>query len=308
MRSAALRHRRRLITIVIGILLVVVLWPQADTLWRSLSSLSQASLPLVAVALIMTSMTYVLSGEIYYLLLRHPVPLGSVMLVQAATALTSRVAPIGVGTMGLNALFLRRQKHKLSEALAVVAANNGLGIIGHGILLAIIATSGELPPDYQITLSWTLVYWIMLVSSVAVIILSLSDRLRHRITDALTSLRKAISSYHRQPGLLLQALATSMALSVVYTLALVACGKALGIELAFDQYFLIYSFSLLTGIVTPTPGGLVGVEAGLVGGFVAYGVSADNALAVALLYRLLTYWLPLVPGFVAFRIVQHKYF
>lgn len=51
---------------------------------------------------------------------------------------------------------------------------------------------------------------------------------------------------------------------------------------------------------------MIGAEAGLVAGFVAYGIPADRALAIALLYRFLTYWLPLLPGFVAFVIVQRR--
>ena len=96
-------------------------------------------------------------------------------------------------------------------------------------------------------------------------------------------------------------------LSLVYVLALAASAEALGAALAFNQLFMVYTFSILVGVATPTPGGIVGVEAGLAGGFIAYGVPADTALAIALLYRLITYWLPLIPGFIAFRIVQHRY-
>jgi len=44
-----------------------------------------------------------------------------------------------------------------------------------------------------------------------------------------------------------------------------------------------------------------------VAGLVAYGVAAPSALAVALLYRLLTYWLPLGPGLLVFLFTRRWY-
>jgi uncharacterized protein (TIRG00374 family) len=305
---AVLHHRRRLITLVVLALLAYVLLPQADAIWRSLDIMRQATPLFVLVAVLMTALTYALSAEIYHMLLKHPVPLREVSLVQIATALTSRVAPIGIGTMGLNAYFLRKRRHKLSEALAVVATNNGLGIAGHFLLLGFIATTAPLPPDIGFGLSWDVLYWLMLAASAVTIVLALSNRLRIYILNAVSSFFRAVASYRRTPRQLVYALFTSMALSVVYVFALMATGQALGLHLPLSHYFLIYTFSLLTGIATPTPGGLVGVEAGLVAGFIAYGVDTDTALAVALLYRLITYWLPLIPGFIAFRMVQRRYF
>jgi len=51
-------------------------------------------------------------------------------------------------------------------------------------------------------------------------------------------------------------------------------------------------------------GGLGGAEAGLTAGFVAYGLTSNRALAVTLLYRLLTYWLALVIGALAFSVAR----
>jgi glycosyltransferase 2 family protein len=300
-------HRRLLISLAVLVLLLIFLIPQADTLWRSLGILRHASPGLVLLAIFMTVMTYVLSGEIYHLLLKHPVPLRLIMLVQAATALTSRVAPIGVGTMGLNAYFLRKHRHSLSEALAVVAANNGLGVIGHLCLLAF-AVLGAAPPDnFHFHLGWRMLFWVFLALAITGIALLFSQKLRRSIQRGIGDLLRAIASYRHQPGRLALALAASVILSCVYALALVASTQALGVDVSVGKIFLIYTFSLLTGAVTPTPGGLVGVEAGLVAGFVAYGVSADTGLAIALLYRLITEWLPILPGLIAFRVMQQKY-
>jgi len=306
---SVLRRRRRLIiTAVVIALLAFVLYPQIDTLQHSLHIVRQATFWPVAIAITLTFTAYALSAEIYHLLIKHPIPLRAVAIVQLASALTARIAPIGVGTMGLNAVFLNRQKHTLPESLAVVAVNNGLGLVGHGILLSIMATTAPLPSELDFSVSWSDAYWVLLAVAVIVVVFTVSDKLRNKVFSAFRTLGQAIASYRHHKREVGTAFVTSMLLSVVYVLVLLASSQALGISLGFNQVFLIYTFSLLTGALTPTPGGLVGVEAGLAAGFIAYGVEPDTALAIALLYRLITYWLPLLPGFIAFRVVQRRYF
>jgi undecaprenyl-diphosphatase len=53
--------------------------------------------------------------------------------------------------------------------------------------------------------------------------------------------------------------------------------------------------------VSPTPGGLGALDAGLVAGLTHVGVPASIAVAGVLSYRLVTYWFPVLPGVVAFR-------
>lgn len=70
---------------------------------------------------------------------------------------------------------------------------------------------------------------------------------------------------------------------------------------------------LLLGILTegvasvaPTPGGLKAAEAALVSGLLIYGVATGPAVAGVLIYRFVTFWLPLAPGFVALRTLSRR--
>ena len=56
-----------------------------------------------------------------------------------------------------------------------------------------------------------------------------------------------------------------------------------------------------------TPGGLGFVEAGLVGTLTLAGVPGAAALAATLLYRLVSYWLPIPVGGVAYLLFRHRY-
>ena len=56
----------------------------------------------------------------------------------------------------------------------------------------------------------------------------------------------------------------------------------------------------MLGNLLPLPGGLGGVEGGMIGAFVAFGVDFDLAVLAVLSYRAISFWLPTLPGVVAY--------
>jgi uncharacterized protein (TIRG00374 family) len=50
----------------------------------------------------------------------------------------------------------------------------------------------------------------------------------------------------------------------------------------------------------PLPGGIGGVEGGMIGSFLAFGVNGSLAVLAVLAYRTISYWLPTVPGALAY--------
>ena len=54
------------------------------------------------------------------------------------------------------------------------------------------------------------------------------------------------------------------------------------------------------GNLLPLPGGVGGVEGGMIAALAAFGVDAGQAVVAVLLYRGVTFWLPLIPGVVAY--------
>jgi uncharacterized protein (TIRG00374 family) len=60
------------------------------------------------------------------------------------------------------------------------------------------------------------------------------------------------------------------------------------------------------GSATPTPGGIGGVEAVLAAGLTAIGIPAQEAIPAVLLFRMVTFWLPIPIGWVAFEVLQRR--
>lgn len=78
-----------------------------------------------------------------------------------------------------------------------------------------------------------------------------------------------------------------------------ACLRAFGGEIALAPLVLAYFVGQL-GNLLPVPGGLGGVEGGMIGALAGFGVPGGLAIAAVLAYRAFAFWLPTVPGVVAY--------
>ena len=90
-------------------------------------------------------------------------------------------------------------------------------------------------------------------------------------------------------------------------LALLFALRAVGADPRPSLVLLAYTAAALLALVPFTPGGVGFVEAGLVGMLTLAGVSGGDALAATLLYRLVSYWLPLPAGGLAYLLFRRRY-
>jgi uncharacterized protein (TIRG00374 family) len=83
-------------------------------------------------------------------------------------------------------------------------------------------------------------------------------------------------------------------------LVLLSVLQALSVHPEPSLVLLAYAAAALLALIPLTPGGLGFVEAGLTGLLVVAGIDAGAAAAATLAYRLVSYWLPLPVGVVAY--------
>jgi putative heme transporter len=129
---------------------------------------------------------------------------------------------------------------------------------------------------------------------------ALGDRLvGHDVGVALLDVRSSLRTVAARPfGLLLR---TALVQSVGAVILLVALrGLGVGDELGLIEFARVYFVVTLLSSFVPVPGGVGVVEAGLTGALVAAGVDAPSALAGVLVYRLLTYVVPIALGAVLY--------
>jgi uncharacterized membrane protein YbhN (UPF0104 family) len=88
-------------------------------------------------------------------------------------------------------------------------------------------------------------------------------------------------------------------------LALWACFHAVGYTPGASVILLAYLIGQLGGLI-PIPGGIGGIDGGLIGTFIVFGAPAAATTAAVLAYRLILFWIPLVLGAAAFTSLRRS--
>jgi glycosyltransferase 2 family protein len=92
--------------------------------------------------------------------------------------------------------------------------------------------------------------------------------------------------------------------TLAYIVGLWASVEAFGGGAGFGALGAVYLASAAVAAASPTPGGVGAIELALSAGLTGIGVSSGAAVPAVILYRLATYWLPVVPGWYSLRLLQ----
>jgi undecaprenyl-diphosphatase len=230
-------------------------------------------------------------------------------LIQIAGGLVNRLLPGGLGGLGINALYLRKNGYSLPAATAIVATNNTVGFVANFLLVAV--TLSLSPIDFSVLklphLSWQIIAAIVgLVIVVASIVMS-REKARQGLKHSWHEVVLYIRGLAQRPARSILAVLSSVCLTALHATALYLVAHATHAAVSWPVALLAISAGAFTGAAIPTPGGLGGAEAGIAGLLIGFSFPASVAVAAALVYRGLTYWIPLLPGYLALRIVEKRY-
>ncbi|HET8671789.1 MAG TPA: lysylphosphatidylglycerol synthase transmembrane domain-containing protein [Candidatus Saccharimonadales bacterium] len=303
------RLKGRLLLLLFFLLFMYVVVPRLGNFADSLKAIKEVRGGHVLLAVVPLVATYLFAALTYQCLALKRLHLRRTILVQMANGFAGRLLPAGLGGLTLNVQYLRRSGHALTQAVTVAGMNNTLGLIGHSLLLsaAILFSGTQLSDGLQLPHpghgGW-IGAGVLIVAAILVLVFR---TFRDRVHSLALKVTGNMKIYRQRPIRLLFALGLSMGVTCGYALTFYLCCQSVGIMLPIGTIFMIFTFGMLTTTATPTPGGLGGAEAGLIMGLMAYETAAPIALASVLLYRLLSYWLPLLPGLVVFLSVRKKY-
>lgn len=80
--------------------------------------------------------------------------------------------------------------------------------------------------------------------------------------------------------------------------------RAFGYTMGLGHLLVAYVIAYSIGTLAPTPSGLGAIEGLMIALFLSFGVPSAVAVAAVLVYRIINFWLPIPPGFVAYAIVR----
>ncbi|MFI1679614.1 lysylphosphatidylglycerol synthase domain-containing protein [Streptomyces sp. NPDC020607] len=241
------------------------------------------------------------------------VPFLRAVAAQVAGSFVKIVAPAAVGGVALNTRFLQRSGVRSGLAVASVGASQLFGLGSHILLLLIFGylTGTEKTPSF--TPSRTVIAGLLSVA-VLVLVVTAIPFLRKFVVTRVRSLFAGVVprmlDVLQRPQKLLTGIGGMLLLTLMFVLCLDASVRAFGNEemtsLSLASVAVVFLAGNALGSAAPTPGGVGAVEATLTLGLIAVGVPKDVAAPAVLLYRLLTLWLPVLPGWLFFNHLTRK--
>ncbi|MFD3685360.1 lysylphosphatidylglycerol synthase domain-containing protein [Nocardiopsis sp. NPDC058631] len=242
-----------------------------------------------------------------------PLPWWRTVMAQYAASFVRIAAPAGLGSIAVNTRFVTRAGAPTSLALSAVGLTQLVGFLLHVPLLLVCAYLTGTSYWTGFTPSPTVVV-ISVVGTAAVAVVLLSPRMRRAIASRtrpyLRGVLPRLLDMFQSPAGLLLGLGGTVLLTVAFVLCLyfsVAAFSPPGTYVSPVAVAVVFLAGNAIGSAAPTPGGLGAVEAALIGGLTAVaGVTAAVALPAVLLFRLLTFWFPVLPGWAAFSHLQRR--
>jgi len=296
---------RQVFTVVMLVAIFYFLLPQFADLPGIVEQVRSANWWWAVPLLVASAATYLFASVALMGSVPGRLPVGLTTTAQVGTSFTNNLAPAGVGGMALNVRFLQRQGIDAAVATSAVGLNTLAGVVAHVTLIGVfVLWAGNTAVDgLQLPSPRALLIGTGVVVGLAVLALAVPATralVRRRLVPVVGRAATGLRDVLRSPGKIALLLGGSALVTLSYLAAFAASAEAFGLDVRFAALGSVYLVGSAIAVVAPTPGGLGAVEAALVAGLVAVGVTDAQAVPAVFLFRLGTFWLPIAPGWVAF--------
>ncbi|GAA2763145.1 lysylphosphatidylglycerol synthase domain-containing protein [Streptomyces paradoxus] len=266
----------------------------------------------VAAAVLFSMCSYVAAAMALLGFVPERVPFVRTVAAQVAGSFVKIVAPAAVGGVALNTRFLQRAGVRPGLAVASVGASQlfGLGchilmLLSFGYLTGTEKTPSLSPSRTVIAGLLTVAVLVLVVTSVPFLRKFVSTRVRSLFAGVVPRMLDVL----QRPQKLVTGIGGMLLLTACFVMCLDASIRAFGDEstsISLASVAVVFLAGNALGSAAPTPGGVGAVEATLTVGLIAVGLPKEVAAPAVLLFRLLTLWLPVLPGWLAFNHLTRK--
>ncbi|MEU3887299.1 lysylphosphatidylglycerol synthase domain-containing protein [Streptomyces sp. NPDC029041] len=266
----------------------------------------------VAAAVLFSMGSYVAAAMALLGFVPERVPFLRTVAAQVAGSFVKIVAPAAVGGVALNTRFLQRAGVRPGLAVASVGASQlfGLGchilmLLSFGYLTGTEKTPSLSPSRTVIAGLLTVAVLVLVVTSVPFLRKFVVTRVRSLFAGVVPRMLDVL----QRPQKLVTGIGGMLLLTACFVMCLDASIRAFGDEstsISIASVAVVFLAGNALGSAAPTPGGVGAVEATLTVGLIAVGLPKEVAAPAVLLFRLLTLWLPVLPGWLAFNHLSRK--
>ncbi|MFJ8276537.1 YbhN family protein [Streptomyces griseoviridis] len=291
---------RRVLCLVPLALVAVVAVRHRSVLAEGLGQLERAEWPWLLAAVGATCLTWVAAAVTRQGAVVERLPRRRLLATQFAAGAANHLLPTGLGASAVNLRFMTVCGVPLARSSAALALYLLAECVARLALLAALLLAfpgalrlGALLPEAA---AGPLLAAAVGAVVVAGLVLLAVRRLRTAVLSFLRTALGEARSVHARPSRALALWGGSFAFPALQATGLVLVGQALGLPVSPAGMAVAYLAATVAVALVPTPGGLGSVEAALVVALVAAGGPAAVATAVVLAFRVITVWLPLLPG------------
>ncbi|WP_316742718.1 lysylphosphatidylglycerol synthase domain-containing protein [Streptomyces sp. MK7] len=266
----------------------------------------------LAAAVLFSAFSYVAAAMALLGFVPERVPFPRTVAAQVAGSFVKIVAPAAVGGVALNTRFLQRAGVRPGLAVASVGASQlfGLGchilmLLSFGYLTGTEKTPSLSPSRTVIAGLLTVAVLVLVVTSVPFLRKFVATRVRSLFAGVVPRMLDVL----QRPQKLITGIGGMLLLTACFVMCLDASVRAFGDEstsLSIASVAVVFLAGNALGSAAPTPGGVGAVEATLTVGLIAVGLPKEVAAPAVLMFRLLTLWLPVLPGWLAFNHLTRK--
>ncbi|MDN3271758.1 lysylphosphatidylglycerol synthase transmembrane domain-containing protein [Streptomyces sp. MA15] len=274
--------------------------------------ISNAEWGWVAAAVLFSALSYVAAAMALLGFVPERVPFPRTVAAQVAGSFVKIVAPAAVGGVALNTRFLQRAGVRPGLAVASVGASQLFGLGCHILMLLAFGylTGTEKTPS--LTPSRTVIGGLLTVAVLVLVVTSvpfLRKFVVTRVRSLFAGVVPRMLDVLQRPQKLITGIGGMLLLTACFVMCLDASIRAFGDEstsVSIASVAVVFLAGNALGSAAPTPGGVGAVEATLTVGLIAVGLPKEVAAPAVLLFRLLTLWLPVLPGWLAFNHLTRK--
>ena len=299
---------RTLIMIVVGAIAAYVLLSQLAQVDLA-DLITSASIAWLLVGLVATLVTYLGASWSLTGFVPERIPLYRTALAQVAGDFATLVSPPTLGSIAINLRFLTKAGLHPALAAASVGVSQVAAFAVHIVLLTGFAIAAGTQADFTFEPPPWAIIAVIAVALMAIAAFAVPRVRRYvfgRVRPLLREVVPRLVTVAQRPMKLIEGIGGILLLNVAYIVTLLACVRAFDGEISLAAVAVVYLAGATIGQAAPTPGGLGAVEAALAAGLTAAGLDGGIAVSSVLLFRLLTFWLPTIPGYFAFTWLTRK--
>jgi uncharacterized protein (TIRG00374 family) len=281
----------------------------------SFSTIKGADWGWVTVAFILAQLTYPSLAFMTTGSTLTPLIYGRVLAVEVANSFVALAIPMGPLAMRIR--FFQKQGSTVTAAVSsgAVASSVSWAVKGLLFVIAIPLAYGTLDVSDKggtgghsqaVWLVAIVVLIVAVVVGVALIVPRLRRMARAKIAPTLSDVWSQLKTLMTEPLKLVEMIGGAFCAQFLIILCTGASLHAFGQHLPLSTIIVILTTASMVGGVSPVPGGMGVVAAGMIIGFTSAGLSQSDAVVVTFIQRLVTAYLPPLWGWVTLVWIRRK--